>query len=83
MQTVRYDMTVTVTMGMGAATNVVSGAQTQIPGTCFLNSKDTYPLFTSMIPPLKKQNQLLPHDLVAEIQQQKLCGIYQKSYKTA
>ena len=37
----------------------------QLP-LCFPNSRDTYPLFTSVIPPLEKQNQLLSHDLVAE-----------------
>lgn len=31
--------------------------------------KDTYPLLTCMVPPLKKQNQLLPHDLVSESEQ--------------
>lgn len=44
--------------------------QAEIPGTWFLNSRDTYPLFTSMIPPLEEQNQLLPHNLVAKIKQQ-------------
>lgn len=29
----------------------------------------TYPLFTSVIPPLEEQNQLLPHHLVAEREQ--------------
>lgn len=31
--------------------------------------KDTYPLLTCMVPPLKKQNQLLPHYLVSESEQ--------------
>lgn len=43
--------------------------QAEIPGTWFLNSRDAYPLFTSMIPPLEEQNQLLPHNLVAKIKQ--------------
>ena len=36
-----------------------------VPATLpFPGRGDTYPLFTSMVPPLEKQNQLLPHYLV-------------------
>lgn len=32
----------------------------------FTKKRGTYPLFSCMIPPLEKQNQLLPHDLVTK-----------------
>lgn len=99
MQTVRYDMAVTLTTRMTAAANAsraLTHKYLELPPHC-LNSRDTYPLFTSVVPPFKKQNQLLPHDLVAtreqhlksvkwryhRVHQQNYCGIFQKAYKIA
>lgn len=57
-------MTLNVTMEMG-------GTVLELPPWSPYN-RDTYSLFTGMVPSLEKQNQLLPHDLVAEKQQQQL-----------
>lgn len=47
----------------------MGGAVLELP-QCTPYNRDTYSLFTRVVPPLEKQNQLLPHDLVAEIEQQ-------------
>lgn len=60
-------MSLTVVVGMGGAANAVSRTRQKYLELGFLNSRDAYPLFTSMIPPLEEQNQLLSHDLVTKI----------------